>query len=128
MCKLSAYVAFNKATNGQTDVKHDNDENVAECHCQWIVMSMWALRYSVSTERVMRYASTEIQYVSTERVMRYVSTERVMRYVSTERVMRYVSTERVMRYVSTERVMRYVSTERVMCYVSTEIQYVALRE
>ena len=40
MCKLSAYVAFNKATNGQTDVKHDNDENVAECHCQWIVMTM----------------------------------------------------------------------------------------
>ena len=24
---FSAYVAFNKATNGQTDIKHDNDDD-----------------------------------------------------------------------------------------------------
>ena len=25
MCELSAYVAFNKATNGQTDIKHEKE-------------------------------------------------------------------------------------------------------
>ena len=25
MCKFSAYVAFNKATNGQTDIKHEKE-------------------------------------------------------------------------------------------------------
>ena len=27
MCDFSAYVAFNKATNGQTDIKHEMGEN-----------------------------------------------------------------------------------------------------
>ena len=26
MCEFSAYVAFNKATNGQTDVKHEKEK------------------------------------------------------------------------------------------------------
>ena len=25
MCEFSAYVAFNKATNGQTDIQHEKD-------------------------------------------------------------------------------------------------------
>ena len=29
--KVSAYIAFNKATYGQTDIKHDNDEHLAQC-------------------------------------------------------------------------------------------------
>ena len=33
MCELSAYVAFNKATHGQTSVKHEKEKkNLAECH------------------------------------------------------------------------------------------------
>ena len=29
MCNFSAFVAFNKATNRQTDIKHDTDEAVS---------------------------------------------------------------------------------------------------
>ena len=33
MCTfLVGMVAFNKATNGQTDKQHDNDDNVYECN------------------------------------------------------------------------------------------------
>ena len=35
MCKFSAYIAFNKATNGQTDIKHKMGKHLAECHC-WL--------------------------------------------------------------------------------------------
>ena len=38
MHKFSAHVAFNKVTNGQTDIKHDNNENFAQRLCQWIVL------------------------------------------------------------------------------------------
>ena len=37
MCQLSPYVAFNKATDGQTDIKQGKVETlIAQCHCQWI--------------------------------------------------------------------------------------------
>ena len=40
MCEVSAHhVAFNKTTNGQTDIKHDKDENLAEC--QYVNGSCW---------------------------------------------------------------------------------------
>ena len=29
MCTFSAYVVFNKATDGQTDIKHDKDETLS---------------------------------------------------------------------------------------------------
>ena len=31
---LSANVAFDKATNGQTDIKHDGKKHLAQCHCE----------------------------------------------------------------------------------------------
>ena len=42
MCRFSAYVAFNEATNGETDMKHDNDENLAQS--QWIVWTGFLLQ------------------------------------------------------------------------------------
>ena len=52
MCKFWAYIAFNKATNGQTDIyiKHARDENLAQCNVSCIVIllgsytSEWKLR------------------------------------------------------------------------------------
>ena len=44
MCTFSAYVAFNKATHGQTDIKHGDDDNLAECQCQGIVLTSFLSR------------------------------------------------------------------------------------
>ena len=33
MCEFSTYIAFNKVTNGQTDIKHEKIKRVSECHC-----------------------------------------------------------------------------------------------
>ena len=51
MCEFSAYVAFNKATNGHTDIKHENEKkkNLAECHSQ--LKSFLLLRKRSSLEK-----------------------------------------------------------------------------
>ena len=42
LCEFSAYVAFNKPTNGQTDIKHKMEyKHWAECHCwRWQLKSV----------------------------------------------------------------------------------------
>ena len=57
MCTFSAYLAFNKATNGQTDIKQETDENLAQCqlivlrsflpHWHWNKFSSFYTRLSI---------------------------------------------------------------------------------
>ena len=47
MCKVSEYGVFKKATNGQTDTKHANDEYLDECHCQWMLLGSFLLQLAL---------------------------------------------------------------------------------